>query len=184
MILTIFVFLVAGVTLWFSGDNEPTVQWVTPRRSDSTAPGSPMSLLDFAPTIAASKTLLAHINPDAANHETQISDTKPSISTRQTDHWQSGAVVAESQISSLETKPDLLTPGIEVSFPESRTETYVSLPSLSKIRSRPDLSAPVLQHISEGTRVQVVAKEEDWLQLELKGGKSGWIHHSLVRQEN
>ena len=184
MILTVFVFLVAGVTLWFSGDNEPTVQWVTSRRSDSTTPGSPMSLLDFAPTIAASKTLLAHINPDAANHETQISDTKPSISTRQTDHWQSGPVVAESQISSLETKPDLLTPGIQVSFPESRTETYVSLPSLSKIRSRPDLSAPVLQHISKGTRVQVVAKEEDWLQLELKGGKSGWIHHSLVRQEN
>jgi uncharacterized protein YgiM (DUF1202 family) len=142
-----------------------------------------MRLLDSAPTITASKTYLPHINPDAANLEAQFFDAETSISPSETDQLLSGLVAAESQIPSLETKPDLLTSGIPVSPPASRTETYVSLPPLAKIRSKPDLSAPVLQRISQGTRVQVVAQEEDWLQLELKGGISGWIHRSLLRQE-
>jgi len=183
LILTILVFLVAGGAMWFSGVVEPTAQGPTSFRRDSAAPRSTMRLLDPAPTITASKTHLAHINPDAANQEAQFSDTETSISLSQTDHLLSEPVVAESQIPSLETKPDLLTRGTQVSSPESRAETYVSLPQLAKIRSRPDSSAPVLQRISQGTRVQVVAQEEDWLQLELKGGKSGWIHHSLLRQE-
>jgi hypothetical protein len=185
LILTILVFLVAGVALWFSGVIEPTAQGPASRRRDSAAPRSTMRLLDSAPTITAtaSKTHLPHINPDAANQEAQFSDSETPISPSQTDHLLSGPVAAENQIPSLETKPDLLTRGTQVSSPESQAETYVSLPQLAKIRSRPELSAPILQRISQGTRVQVVAQEEGWLQLELKGGKSGWIHHSLLRQE-
>ena len=184
LILTILVFLVAGVALWFSGVIEPTAQGPASRRRDSAAPRSTMRLLDSAPTMATSKTHLPNINPDAANLEAEFSDAETSISPSQTDHLLSGPVVAESQIPSLETKPDLLTRGTQVSSLENRSETYVSLPPLAKIRSKPDFSAPVLQRISQGTRVQVVAQEEDWLQLELKGGISGWIHHSLLRQEN
>ena len=183
LILTILVFFVAGVALWFSGVIEPTAQVPASHRRDFAAPRSTMRLLDSTPTIPASKTYLPHINPDAANLEAQFFNAETSISPSETDQLLSGLVAAESQIPSLETKPELLTSGIQVSPPASQAETYVSLPELAKIRSRPELSAPVLQRISQGTRVQVVAQEEDWLQLELKGGKSGWIHRSLLRQE-
>lgn len=132
------VFLVAGVALWFSGVIEPTAQGPTSHRRDSAAPRSTMRLLGSTPTITASKTYLPHINPDAANLEAQFFDAETSILPSQTDQLLSGPVAAESQIPPLETKPDLLTRGIQVSPPASRTETYVSLPPLAKIRSKPD----------------------------------------------
>ena len=181
LILTILVFLVAGAALWFSG--EPTAQGPASHRRDSAAPRSTMRLLNPAPTISASKTYLPHINLDAANLDAQFFDTDTLMSPGETDQLLSEPVAAESQIPSLETKPDLLTRETQVSSPASRAETHVSLPPLAKIRSKPDISAPVLQRISQGTRVLVVAQAEDWLQLELKGAKSGWIHHSLLRQE-
>jgi general secretion pathway protein A len=183
LILTVLVFLVAGAALWFSGVSEPTAQEPAAGRRDFAAPRSTMRLLDSAPALSASKTQLPDINPDADNQEAQISYAETSRSTSQTDYLPSGSAVAENQIPSLEKKPDLLTRETQVSSPASQTETYVSLPPLAKIRSKPDLSAPVLQRISQGTRVQVVAQVEDWLQLELKGGNNGWIHHSLLRQE-
>jgi uncharacterized protein YgiM (DUF1202 family) len=142
-----------------------------------------MRLLDSAPTLSASETYLPHINPDAANLETQFFDTDMLMSPSETDQLLNEPGAAESQIPPLETTPDSLTRETQVSLPASRAETYVSLPTLTKIRSKPDLSATVLQRISQGTRVQVVAQVEDWLQLELKGGISGWVHHSLLRQE-
>jgi general secretion pathway protein A len=183
LIFTILVFFVAGAALWFSGVNEPTTQGPAAGRRDFAAPRSTMRLLDSAPTLSASKTYLPHINPDAANLETQFFDTDMLMSPSETDQLLNGPGAAGSQIPSLETTPDILTRETQVSSPASRAETYVSLPPLAKIRSNPDLSATVLQRISQGTRVQVVAQVEDWLQLELKGGISGWIHHSLLRQE-
>jgi general secretion pathway protein A len=183
LIFTILGFLLAGVALWFSGGSEPTAQAPASGRRASATPKSTMWLLDSIETITADKNHLAHINPDAANQESQFSDVEISISPSQTDHLLRESVVVESQTPSLETKPDLFTRGTQMSSPESRAETYVSLPHLAKIRSRPDLSAPVLQRISQGTRLQVVEQEKDWLQLELKEGKSGWIHHSLLRPE-
>jgi uncharacterized protein YgiM (DUF1202 family) len=126
---------------------------------------------------------LPPINPDIADIETQFFDADLLMSPSETDQLISEPVAAESQMPSPETKPDLLTRETQVSSPANLAETYVSLPLLAKIRSKPDLSAPVLQRISQGTRVQVVAQAEDWFQLELKGGISGWIHHSLLRQE-
>ena len=181
--LTVLVFLVAGAALWFSGGIEPTVQGPAAGRPDFAAPRSTMPLLDSAPTLSASKANLPHINSDADNQEAQSIDVEASISSSESDQLLSEPVVAEDQIPSLEKKPDLLTQETQLSSKASRAETYVSLPPLAKIRSRPDLSAPVLQRISQGTRVQVVAQAEDWLQLELKGGISGWIHRSLLRQE-
>jgi general secretion pathway protein A len=183
LILTILGFMAAGVAFWFSGVSEPVAQAPVSGRRASATPGSTMWLLDAIETITAGNTNLAHIIPDTANQESQFSDAEISISPSHTDHWSKGPVVAESQISSPETKPDSSTPGTQVSSLERRAETYVSLPQLAKIRSRPDLSAPVLQRISQGTRLQVVAQEEDWLQLELKEGRIGWIHNSLLRQE-
>jgi hypothetical protein len=185
LIFTVLVFLVAGAALWFSGVFEPTAQGpgAGAGRRDFAAPRSTMRLLESAPTLSASKTYLPQINPDIANLETQFFDAYMLMSPSEADQLLSGPVAAESQMPSLETKPDLLTRETQVSSPASQAETYVSLPPLAKIRSKPDLSAPVLQRISQGTRVQVVAQAEDWLQLELKGGISGWIHHSLLRQE-
>ena len=184
LILTVLVFVVAGAALWFSGaTEEPTAQGPAAGRPDFAAPKSTMPLLDSAPTLSASKTYLPQINPDIANLETQFFDVDMLMSTSEIDQLLTEPVAAESQIPSLETKPDILTRETQVSPPASRAETYVSLPPLAKIRSKPGLSAPVLQRISQGTRVQVVAQVEDWLQLELKGGTSGWIHHSLLRQE-
>jgi general secretion pathway protein A len=183
LILTVLVFLVTGAALWFSGVIGQTAQGPA-QRLESAAPRSTMRLSDSAPAMAASKTQLPNINPGADNQEVQVSDAETSISTSQTDYLPSGSAVAEDQIPSQETKPDLLARGTQASSSsESRAETYVSLPPLAKIRSKPDLSSPILQRISQGTIVQVVAQAEDWLQLELKGGTSGWIYHSLLRPE-
>jgi uncharacterized protein YgiM (DUF1202 family) len=183
LILTVLVFLVTGAALWFSGATEPTAQGPAAGRPDFAAPRSMMPLLESAPTLSAGKTHLPPINPDIADIETQFFDADLLMSPSETDQLISEPVAAESQMPSPETKPDLITRETQLSSPANRAETYVSLPLLAKIRSKPGLSAPVLQRISQGTRVQVVAQAEDWFQLELKGGISGWIHHSLLRQE-
>jgi general secretion pathway protein A len=183
LILTVLVFLVTGAALWFSGATEPTAQGPAAGRPDFAAPRSTMPLLESVPTLSAGKTHLPPINPDIADIETQFFDADLLMSPSETDQLISEPVAAESQMPSPETKPDLITRETQLSSPANRAETYVSLPLLAKIRSKPGLSAPVLQRISQGTRVQVVAQAEDWFQLELKGGISGWIHHSLLRQE-
>jgi capsular exopolysaccharide synthesis family protein len=66
---------------------------------------------------------------------------------------------------------------------QKKAETYVSLPGVAKIRSRPSLRAPVLQLIRKGTRLQVVGRNGYWLKLQLKDGNIGWIYHSLAQPE-
>ena len=108
--------------MWYSGVVEPTAQGPASRRSDSAAPRSTMRLLDSTPTITANKTYLPHINPDVANIGAQFFDAETSLSPSETDQLLSGRVAADSHIPSLETKPDPLTSGIQVSPPASRTK--------------------------------------------------------------
>jgi len=66
---------------------------------------------------------------------------------------------------------------------QNLAETYVSLPEVAKIRSRPSIHAPVLQLIQRGTQLQVVGRNGDWLKLQLRDGSTGWIYHSLAQPE-
>jgi capsular exopolysaccharide synthesis family protein len=56
-----------------------------------------------------------------------------------------------------------------------------SLPAIARVRVRPDIQAPVLERIPQGTRLRVVGIDGDWLKLNLRNGDSGWIYHRLVQ---
>jgi succinoglycan biosynthesis transport protein ExoP len=59
---------------------------------------------------------------------------------------------------------------------------YLTVPQLARIRVEPDLNAPVVQQVPQGTELHVVAKERGWLKLKLRGGDVGWIHQRLVKE--
>jgi capsular exopolysaccharide synthesis family protein len=65
---------------------------------------------------------------------------------------------------------------------DSKAQIYESLPLAARIRSRPDINAPILQNLPQGTRLSVLGREGDWLKLKLKSGSIGWIYHSLVQE--
>jgi hypothetical protein len=64
----------------------------------------------------------------------------------------------------------------------SKAQSYESLPLAARIRSRPDINAPILINIAQGTRLRVLGREGDWLRLKLTNGSTGWIYHSLVQE--
>jgi N-acetylmuramoyl-L-alanine amidase len=64
----------------------------------------------------------------------------------------------------------------------SSVQTYVTVPELARIRVEPDLNARVLQQVPEGTELHVLAKEGDWLKLQLRTGDVGYVHHRLARE--
>ena len=64
----------------------------------------------------------------------------------------------------------------------SKAQSYESLPLAARIRSRPDMNAPILQNIAQGTRLRVLGREGDWFKLKLRNGSTGWIYHSLVQE--
>jgi capsular exopolysaccharide synthesis family protein len=64
----------------------------------------------------------------------------------------------------------------------SPVRVYLTVPQQARIRVEPDLNAPVLQQVPQGTELHVVTKEGDWLKLELDEGHVGWIHHRLVKE--
>jgi hypothetical protein len=66
--------------------------------------------------------------------------------------------------------------------PEHISLHYESLPLAARIRSRPDINAPILQNIAQGTRLRVLGREGDWFKLKLRNGSTGWIYHSLVQE--
>jgi uncharacterized protein YgiM (DUF1202 family) len=66
--------------------------------------------------------------------------------------------------------------------PSSSVQTYVTVPELTSIRVEPDLNARVLQQVPQGTELHVVAREGDWLKLQLRTGDMGYIHHRLARE--
>ena len=73
---------------------------------------------------------------------------------------------------------------VEVRSPrQNMAETYVSLPEVARVRLWPSIHAPVLQLIQRGTRLQVVGRKGDWLELQLRNGSTGWIFHSLALPE-
>ena len=71
--------------------------------------------------------------------------------------------------------------GEVLSAMQRRAQSYTSLPRLARIRSGPTLDALVLQLIPRGTRLQVVGRKGDWLELQLRNGNTGWIYHSLAQ---
>jgi len=64
----------------------------------------------------------------------------------------------------------------------SSVRIYLTVPQLARIRVEPALNAPVLQQVPEGTGLHVIARDGDWLKLELREGDIGWIHHRLVKE--
>jgi capsular exopolysaccharide synthesis family protein len=64
----------------------------------------------------------------------------------------------------------------------SSVRIYLTVPQLARIRVEPDLNAPVLQQVPEGTELRAIARDGDWLKLELRDGDIGWIHQGLVKE--
>jgi N-acetylmuramoyl-L-alanine amidase len=74
-------------------------------------------------------------------------------------------------------------PSQVISLQLSEAQTWESLPQTAEIRLGPGFHTPILHLIQRGTRLQVVGRKGDWLELQLRNGSTGWIYHSLAQPE-
>ena len=65
----------------------------------------------------------------------------------------------------------------------TEAQTWESLPETAEVRLGPGFHTPILQLIRRGTQLQVVGRKGDWLKLQLRNGRTGWIYHSLAQPE-
>lgn len=53
--------------------------------------------------------------------------------------------------------------------------------NLANIRSAPSLTAPILQRVAKGTKIEKVGTNGDWYILKLSDQRTGFIHKSIVQ---
>ncbi|MBV1923817.1 MAG: tetratricopeptide repeat protein [Flavobacteriaceae bacterium] len=53
---------------------------------------------------------------------------------------------------------------------------------ISEIKSEPNLGSDAAFTLHEGTKVQIISKEEDWARIQLIDGKDGWIPLSDLKE--
>ena len=46
------------------------------------------------------------------------------------------------------------------------------------------MKAPVVKIIAQGTEVEVIGEEGNWMQLKSEDGNSVWIYSTLLRRQN
>lgn len=51
-----------------------------------------------------------------------------------------------------------------------------------EVKSEPSLGSSSVFLLHEGTKVQIIARDSDWLRIRLADGKDGWVHSSELKQ--
>ncbi len=51
-----------------------------------------------------------------------------------------------------------------------------------EVKSEPNLGSEVSFKLHEGTKVQIIAKDTDWVRIEIANGKDGWIPLSDLKE--
>ncbi|QEY19289.1 N-acetylmuramoyl-L-alanine amidase [Psychrobacillus sp. AK 1817] len=67
---------------------------------------------------------------------------------------------------------------VETSTPSSTTEkrTFVISVDVLNVRANPDLSSKKIGQVNKGDEFKVLATDHQWIQVELKNGKKGWLY--------
>jgi tetratricopeptide (TPR) repeat protein len=52
----------------------------------------------------------------------------------------------------------------------------------TEVRSEPNLGSQVSFSLHEGTKVQIIARDSDWVRIEIADGKDGWIPNSELKE--
>lgn len=60
---------------------------------------------------------------------------------------------------------------------------YVITLKNSNVRAEPDLKSKIITTLKKGTKVEKIGQSGDWVHVKLPTGKTGWIFHELVREE-
>ena len=75
-----------------------------------------------------------------------------------------------------ETKPQ--PPG------QTKFEKYVCIVTAANVRANPNINARILGRITQGTEVDVIGREGNWMQVNFPGTESAWIYRTLLRRQN
>lgn len=66
----------------------------------------------------------------------------------------------------------------------AQTQTLYVRPSEANVRTRPAIEADnILNTLSRGTPVTAAELENDWYPIQLKDGRSGWMHRSVLQTD-
>jgi general secretion pathway protein A len=68
--------------------------------------------------------------------------------------------------------------------PKNIPKTYVCIVKLANVRDGPGMQAPVIWRIAQGTEVEVIGEEGNWMQLKSEVGQSAWIYRTLLARKN
>ena len=52
----------------------------------------------------------------------------------------------------------------------------------TEVKSEPNLGSEAVFTLHEGTKVQIIIKEDDWARIRLVDGKDGWIPLSDLKE--
>jgi putative secretion ATPase (PEP-CTERM system associated) len=65
-----------------------------------------------------------------------------------------------------------------------KPKRYICIVELANVRAGPNMNAPVVRRIAQGTKVNVIGEKGNWMQLKSEKAPSSWIHSSLLRRQN
>ena len=51
-----------------------------------------------------------------------------------------------------------------------------------EVRSEPNLGSEVSFSLHEGTKVQIISRDSDWVRITIPDGKDGWIPNSDLKE--
>ena len=52
----------------------------------------------------------------------------------------------------------------------------------TEVRNEPNLGSEVSFSLHEGTKVQIISRDSDWVRIEIPDGKDGWIPNSDLKE--
>lgn len=70
---------------------------------------------------------------------------------------------------------------VETSSSSNQNQTITVTVSLANIRNAPSQSATVIMRVAKGTPLQKVGMNQDWHIIQLKDGRTGFIHNSVAQ---
>ena len=82
-----------------------------------------------------------------------------------------------------ESLPEVLKDRDSKVLEEIKAEKYICVVRLANVRAGPNINTSIIGRIRQGTEVEVIGKEGNWLQLKNQDGKSAWIYGNLLRPQ-
>ena len=119
-----------------------------------------------------------------ANSTSQTSDVQTSHSGDYKDQNEIKDESLEDLLLPETVPPEKLTIGEPVLSAEDKHKIYKCIVNSANVRAGPNMKAPVVKIITQGTEVEVIGEKGNWMQLKSEDGNSAWIYGTLLRRQN